>query len=138
MGKRREKRMTENKVHSGPEMDVIAGLLFVIDWLGDYVEDPDGHDSHVDYLLNQKWQHEFLPMKNSEHCGDCTKACHTCIRCEMDELYRKAKELLACFQSIEPKYVKVKKDDLKEILRITDRKAPLWDRLKASLEGENK
>lgn len=32
-------------------------------------------------------------------------------------------------------WVMVRRDDLAEILRITDRKVPLWDRLRAALEA---
>jgi hypothetical protein len=76
------------------ERDLIAGLLFVINWLGDYVADPDSHESHVEYLVHQKWFKEFFPYKDSEHFGDCTKACQTCLRCETDELYKQADELI--------------------------------------------
>jgi hypothetical protein len=76
------------------QVDIIAGLLFVIDWLGDYVEDPDNHEKHVEYLFNEKWIEQFLPMKDSEHNGDCTKAPMTCLRCYGDKLYEIAYKVI--------------------------------------------
>jgi len=76
--------------------DIIAGLLLVIDWLGDYVEDPDKHEEHVEYLYNTKWKKEFLEAheRYPAHHGDCTKSCYTCLACEIEGLRIMARNLI--------------------------------------------
>jgi hypothetical protein len=78
------------------ERDIIAGLLLVLDWVGDGLgeDNPDDHERHIKYLFETKWIQEFYPERESAHCGDCTNVPVSCIRCQIDNYYRLADILI--------------------------------------------
>jgi len=75
-------------------LEDVAYVLFLETWL-------DADEGLVDLsdemlkTLGQKWRDEWLPERNAEHCGDCTKVAATCMRCVLDALFANSARILA-------------------------------------------
>jgi hypothetical protein len=80
--------------HFSDGLEAIAYMLFLETWL-DMDETIADLSDDVLRSLGTKWKNEWLPMKNSDHCGDCTKMPATCIRCVLDEWYKQAARIVA-------------------------------------------
>ena len=84
----------DNARRSSELLEAIAYVLFLETWL---TADEGLKDLNDEMLtnLNQNWREEWLPKRNAEHYGDCTKVAGACIRCSMDSLFANAARILA-------------------------------------------
>jgi hypothetical protein len=52
------------------------------------------HDGEFTEKHLKDWNNIYLPSLKKPHSGDCTKECHTCIRCLTETWFKFAKKLL--------------------------------------------
>ena len=73
-------------------VETIAFTLYLETWGHDEISDID--DETMENLV-KKWREEWLPLRESEHSGDCTKQPWTCMRCLMDRMWGDSERIAA-------------------------------------------
>lgn len=78
--------------------DYIAFVLFMdeIDWTDFFQGYPD-ELSLEEYI--EIWMEFKMPSLNEPHCGDCTNVPATCTRCETEEYYTEADQIIEAIES---------------------------------------
>lgn len=78
-------------------IDKIAFTLFLEGWL--YDEEKGIEDISEERLeqYRDKWQKDFVPSLNQEHCGDCTNVCSPCTRCITENYFKQAVRIINVF-----------------------------------------
>jgi len=85
-------RLVENELKADKRLYLIAMLNF-------YAFDTDFYDSFDEAVLgfnNMLREIEISSYwKDGRHDGDCTKQCHSCFRCLVEEFTDEAKEMIS-------------------------------------------
>lgn len=75
-------------------IDIIAGILYAADGWAGKDADFEKIEEGIDHWYKLKKSLEEEPWRWGKHSGDCTKQCHTCNRCLVEQYQVRALELL--------------------------------------------
>ena len=80
--------------------DYIAFVLFMdeLDWT-DFFQGYHDEMGLEDYI--KSWMEDKIPSLNEPHCGDCTKVPAPCTRCQTEEYYTEADQIIRAIKDYE-------------------------------------
>lgn len=78
--------------------EMIAMMLYLQSWERSDEDMTEFSDDLLEGLIH-KWNHEWMPNRFSEHSGDCTKQPWSCLRCQMEEMWKFADRVLDFYKS---------------------------------------
>ena len=81
------------------EIKIITFMLWLNTWLKENESIEDLSEEEL-LSLKEKWDTHWADSLNQEHDGDCTNACYSCLRCNMEVLVKEAEKLYSLFEGI--------------------------------------
>lgn len=82
--------------HEMMDRESVVIMLYLNSWLRPGEDLMDLSDDELKSLL-QKWKNEWLPSQFFKHSGDCTKMPWSCIRCNIDDIFKFANKIISLY-----------------------------------------